>query len=45
MKKIESEAFNPYAYNRFEWGSDGYVGKSNTIDLFGATLSQSNKCI
>jgi hypothetical protein len=39
MKKIDSEASNPYAYNRFEWGSDGYVGKLNTVDSFGATLS------
>jgi len=43
-EKTESEASNPYAYNRFEWGSDGYAG-IDTMDLFGATLRQSSKCI
>jgi hypothetical protein len=37
MKKTESEASNPCAYNRFEWGSEGYAGKLNTMDLLGAT--------
>jgi len=36
--KTESEASNPCSYNRFEWGSDEYAGKLNTMDLFGATL-------
>jgi hypothetical protein len=43
--KNGAEAFNPCAYNRFEWGSDGYVGTLDTMDLFGATLSQSSKRI
>lgn len=36
-EKTEPEASNPCAYNRFEWGSDGYAGKLNTMDLLGAT--------
>jgi hypothetical protein len=31
-EKMEYEASNPCAYERFEWGSDGYAGKLNTMD-------------
>ncbi len=39
-EKTESEASNPCAYNRFEWGSDGDAGKLDTLDVLGATLSK-----